>query len=66
MKKILFAIVALLLCQSIANADIFEYLAKEDPSYELETVDEEPLPQDALKILNSRPRSGRASFYSIS
>jgi len=50
MKRIFFAIVALLLCQSIAGADIFEYLAKEDPSYEWEKVDEEPLPQDALKI----------------
>ncbi len=50
MKKILFAVMALLLCQFIANADIFEYIAKEDSTYKWEKVDEEPLPQGALKI----------------
>jgi len=50
MKKILFAVMALLLCQSIANANIFEYIAKEDSTYKWEKVDEEALPQGALKI----------------
>ena len=50
MKKMLLAVMALLLFQSIANADIFEYIAKEDSAYKWEKVDEEPLPQGALKI----------------
>ncbi len=50
MKRIVFAVVALLLSQCIANADIFEYVAKDDPSYKWEKVDEVALPNDAVKI----------------
>jgi len=40
----------LLLCQSIASADILQYVAKEDASFKWEKVSQEPLPDDGLKI----------------
>jgi PhoPQ-activated pathogenicity-related protein len=40
----------LLLFQSIANADLLQYVAKEDASFKWEKVSQEPLPNDALKI----------------
>ena len=40
----------LLLSQFIVNADLFQYVAKEDASFKWEKVSQEPLPNDALKI----------------
>ena len=51
MKKIIpVALLLLLLLQSTAGADLFQYLAKEDPSYKWEKVDEQALPDGATKI----------------
>jgi len=50
MTRIIFAALSLLLIQTIANADIFEYVGKEDTSYKWEKVSQEPLPNDATKI----------------
>ena len=62
MKKIIPVVLFLLLFQSTAGADLFQYLAKEDPSYKWEKVDEQALPDGATKIgLNSLPKRGRDS-----
>jgi PhoPQ-activated pathogenicity-related protein len=50
MREIIFVALSLLLIQTIANADIFEYVGKEDTSYKWEKVGQEPLPNDAIKI----------------
>ncbi len=50
MTRIIFVTLSLLLIQTIANADIFEYVGKEDTSYKWEKVGQEPLPNDAVKI----------------
>ena len=50
MKKLIIIAISLMMIQSIANADIFQYLEKEDNSFEWKKVDEEPLPNDFLKI----------------
>ena len=50
MKKIIPVVLFLLLFQSTAGADLFQYLAKEDPSYKWEKVDEQALPDGATKI----------------
>jgi PhoPQ-activated pathogenicity-related protein len=50
MRTMVFAIVSLLLSQFIANADILQYIAKEDATYKWEKVGQEALPQDALKV----------------
>jgi PhoPQ-activated pathogenicity-related protein len=50
MKKLFLILISILLIQSVANADIFEYLAKDDTSFKWEKVDEEPLPNDSTKI----------------
>lgn len=50
MKKLVIIAMSLILLQSVVNADIFQYLAKEDNSFEWKKVDEEPLPNDFLKI----------------
>jgi PhoPQ-activated pathogenicity-related protein len=50
MKRIVLVVISLLLCQFIAKADLFQYVAKEDTSYKWEKVGQEVLPQDALKI----------------
>lgn len=49
MKRVILIAIALMLLQSIANADIFQYVSKEDPSFKWEKVDQEPLPNDAVK-----------------
>ena len=50
MTRIIFVALSLLLIQAIANADIFEYVGKEDTSYKWEKVGQEPLPNDAIKF----------------
>lgn len=50
MKRIISSILMLLLLQFAANADLFQYVSKEDPSYKWEKTDEEVLPQNAKKI----------------
>ena len=50
MTRIIFVAILLLMIQTIANADIFEYVGKEDTSYKWEKVSQEPLPNDATKI----------------
>lgn len=49
MSRIIFVTLLLLLIQTIGNADIFEYVGKEDASYKWEKVGQEPLPNDATK-----------------
>ena len=50
MKRIVFAAIILFLLQYTANADLFEYIAKEDASYKWEKIDQENLPNEAVKI----------------
>jgi len=50
MKKVILMAVMALMFQCVADADIFQYVAKEDPTYKWEKVDEEVLPNDTLKV----------------
>lgn len=50
MTRIIFVTLSLLLIQTIGDADIFEYVGKEDTSYKWEKVGQEPLPNDATMI----------------
>ena len=46
MKRIIIAVSLLLVIQSIASADLFQYVAKEDPSFKWEKVEQQALPFD--------------------
>jgi len=49
MKRIIIAVSLLLLIQSYASADLFQYVAKEDPSFKWTKVDQQALPFDMQK-----------------
>ncbi len=50
MTRIIFVAISLLMIQTIASADLFQYLAKEDASFKWEKAGQEPLPNDATMI----------------